>query len=86
MSIATDAAILAALGGAAYFAARKLGSISVADAAAAVDQRNTDSALGAAQSAFSGAVEKVESLIRQSQAPKPVQVRQYSFDASKWGD
>ena len=86
MSIATDAAIVAALGGAAYFTVRKLGSISVADAAAAVDQRNTDSALGAVQSAVSGAVEKMEALIRQSQAPKPVQVRQYSFDASKWGD
>ena len=86
MSIATDAAIVAALGGAAYFAVRKLGSISVADAAAAVDQRDTDSALGAVQSAVSGAVEKMETLIRQSQAPKPVQVRQYSFDASKWGD
>ena len=86
MSLATDAAILAVLGGVAYFAARKLGSISVADAAAAVDQRNTDSALGAVQSAVSGAVEKMEALFRQSQAPKPVQVRQYSFDASRWGD
>lgn len=86
MSIATDAAIVAALGGAAYFAVRKLGSISVADAAAAVDKRDTDSTLGAVQSAVSGAVEKMEALIRQSQAPKPVQVRQYSFDASRWGD
>lgn len=86
MSLATDAAILAVLGGVAYFAVQKLGSMSVANAAAAVDQRNTDSALGTVQSAVSGAVEKMEALIRQSQAPKPVQVRQYSFDASKWGD
>lgn len=86
MRLATDAAILAVLGGAAYFTVRKLGSISVADAAAAVDQRGTDSALGTVQSDVSGVIEKMEALIRQSQAPKPVQVRQYSFDASRWGD
>ena len=85
MSLTTDVIALGVLGAGAYYLYSKL-DISVESAAAAVDQRQTDSMLGAVQSAVSSAVEKVEAQIRAAQTPRPVQVRQYSFDSNKWGD
>ena len=78
--------LIVAAGGAVYFLYRKASDLTLDGAAAAVDQRDSGSALGAAQSAVSASVEALEAAVRKLQPPKTVQVRQYSFDANKWGD
>lgn len=86
MSITTDIAALALLGGAVWYLTSKLPDISVESAAAAVDQRDQGTVLGQVQTAVSDAVAKLEAEIRSRQQPRVVAVRQYSFDANKWGD
>ena len=78
--------LIVAAGSAIYYMWRKASDLTIDAAAAAVDQRDSGSSLGAAQSAVSASVEALEAAVRKLQPPKTVQVRQYSFDANKWGD
>lgn len=78
--------LIVAAGGAIYYVWRKASDLTIDTAAAAVDQRDSGTALGAAQSAVSASVQALEAAVRNLQPPKPVQVRQYSFDSTKWGD
>lgn len=79
--------VIGVVGYLAYKMYKRVSNTSVADVARAVDMRgDTSSLFGGLQSWVSDSVQKMEESIRNTTPPKTVQVKQYSFDANKWGD